>query len=104
MLASYGATTSLAHLAAAPVMLLLGFTWIAIHAVFIVTAARLLRAPMALVATASQANVGGPASTPVLAEVYVPGLAPVGLLLAVFGNIIGSGLGFVCAWLCRMAA
>jgi uncharacterized membrane protein len=39
----------------------------------------------------------------VLAEVYLPGLAPVGLLLAVFGNLIGTYLGLVCSSLCELA-
>ncbi|MCY2925325.1 MAG: DUF819 family protein [Planctomycetota bacterium] len=102
VLASIGATTTLAHLAAAPVLLAAGVVWILIHAVFILAAARIFRAPMSLLAAASQANVGGPASTPVLAEIYLPGLAPVGLLLAVLGNILGTYLGFVCASLCEM--
>jgi uncharacterized membrane protein len=55
-------------------------------------------------AAASQANVGGVASTPVLADIYQPGLAPVGLLLAVFGNIIGTYLGLVCSGLCHLVA
>ncbi|MEI7834800.1 MAG: DUF819 family protein [Planctomycetota bacterium] len=102
VLASIGATTTLTHLASAPVLLGAGVVWILIHAMFILAAARLLRAPMSLLAAASQANVGGPASTPVLAEIYLPGLAPVGLLLAVLGNILGTYLGFVCASLCEM--
>jgi len=50
---------------------------------------RLLRAPLALIASASQANIGGVAS------------APVALLLAVLGNILGTYLGLCCAALCR---
>jgi uncharacterized membrane protein len=102
VLASIGATTTLAHLAAAPVLLVAGFTWLLIHAAFIIGAARLLKVPMSLTAAASQANIGGPASAPVLAEVYLPGLAPVGLLLAVFGNLIGTYLGLVCSSLCKL--
>ena len=78
-----------------------GFTWLVIHALFIVGASRVLKVPMSLMATASQANIGGPASAPVLAEAYVPGLAPVGLLLAVLGNIMGTYLGLLCASLCQ---
>jgi uncharacterized membrane protein len=54
------------------------------------------------VAAASQANIGGVASAPVVAEVYHPGLASVGLLLAILGNIVGTWLGILCAQLCRM--
>jgi uncharacterized membrane protein len=104
VLASIGATTNLAALASAPVLIAAGFVWMTIHGLFILASARALRVPMSLMAAASQANVGGAASTPVLADIYRPGLAPVGLLLAVLGNIIGTYLGIVCSVLCRMAA
>jgi uncharacterized membrane protein len=61
-----------------------------------------VKAPLFLVAAASQANVGGVASAPVVAEVYQPGLASVGLLLAILGNIFGTYFGIICAQLCRM--
>lgn len=104
VLASIGATTNLAALASAPVLIAAGFLWMVIHALFIVVSARVLRAPLSLMAAASQANIGGAASAPVLADIYRPGLAPVGLLLAVLGSIIGTYLGIVCSVLCRMAA
>jgi len=75
---------------------------VAVHAVVLLAGARLLRAPLFLVAAASQANIGGVASAPLVAEVYHPGLASVGLLLAILGNIVGTWLGIVCAQLCRM--
>jgi uncharacterized membrane protein len=103
VLASIGATANLANLAAAPVLLLAGITWIIIHGVFLVIGARLLRSPMALVAAASQACVGGTASAPAVAERYQPQLAPVGLLLAVLGNIIGTFLGLCTSHLCHLA-
>jgi len=101
VLASIGAKTSLTHLASAPLLIVAGFIWIAIHGVFILAAGRLLRAPMSLMAAASQANIGGTASAPVVAVVYQMGLAPVGLLLAVLGNIIGTYAGFLCSHLCH---
>jgi len=104
VLASIGAKTSLGHLGRAPMMIVAGFVWVVIHAGFLLAAARLLRAPMALAATASQANIGGTASAPVVAEVYQSGLAAVGLLLAVLGNILGTYLGLLCAALCRLVA
>jgi uncharacterized membrane protein len=104
VLAAIGARANLSHLKAAPLLLAAGFVWVAIHAACIILAGRLLRAPMALIATASQANIGGVASTPVVAEAYRRGLAPVGLLLAVFGNIIGTYLGFLCGTLCRIVS
>ena len=75
---------------------------VAVHVAFSLVGARLLRAPLFLVATASQANIGGVASAPVVAEVYHPGLASVGLLLAILGNIVGTWLGILCGHVCRM--
>ena len=62
---------------------------------------RLIKAPMFLVAVASQANIGGVASAPIVAEVYQPGLASIGLLLAVLGGIIGTYLGILTGYLCH---
>ena len=103
VLASIGATANLATLAAAPVLLLAGITWIIIHGIFLIIGARLLRSPMALAAAASQACVGGTASAPAVAGIYQPQLAPVGLLLAVLGNILGTFLGLCTSHLCHLA-
>jgi uncharacterized membrane protein len=101
VLASIGAKTNLSHIRSVPILLAAGATWIVIHAIFLLIAARLLRAPLALAAAASQACVGGPASAPVVAGIYRPELAPVGLLLAVLGNILGTFLGLSAARLCQ---
>jgi uncharacterized membrane protein len=101
VLASIGAKTNLSHIRSVPILLAAGTTWIIIHAAFLLVAARLLRAPLALAASASQACVGGPASAPVVAGIYRPELAPVGLLLAVLGNILGTFLGLCAARLCQ---
>jgi uncharacterized membrane protein len=100
VLASIGAKTSLAHIRAVPILLAAGITWIAIHALVLLAAARLLKAPMVLAAAASQASIGGPASAPVVAAIYHPELASVGLLLAVLGNILGTFLGLLVSRMC----
>jgi uncharacterized membrane protein len=89
VLTSIGARASLAGIFSAPILIVAGFVWILIHAIFLLIASRLTRTPLCLVAAASQANIGGPASAPVVAAIYEPALAPVGLLLGVFGNVIG---------------
>jgi len=104
VLASIGAKTNLLGLGAAPMLLAAGATWVLIHAAFTVAAGRLVRAPMSLLAAASQANIGGVASAPVVAGVYQQGLAPVGLLMAILGNIIGTYLGLLCTGLCRLVS
>jgi uncharacterized membrane protein len=58
-----------------------------------VLAARLLRLDLALCGIASLANVGGVASAPLLAAAHAPGLAPVGVLLALLGYFLGTAAG-----------
>lgn len=102
VLTAIGAKASVADVGSALVLIGAGILIVAVHAVFLLIGARLLKAPMFLVAAASQANVGGVASAPVVAEVYHPGLASVGLLLAILGNIVGTWLGILSAQLCRL--
>lgn len=102
VLTAIGAKASIANIGSALVLIAAGLVIVAVHAVVLLAGARMLRAPMFLVAAASQANIGGVASAPVVAEVYQPGLASVGLLLAILGNIVGTWLGILCAQLCRM--
>jgi uncharacterized membrane protein len=102
VLTAIGAKASVASIGSAMVLIAAGLVIVAVHAVVLLVGARIMRAPMFLVAAASQANIGGVASAPVVAEVYHPGLASVGLLLAILGNIVGTWLGILCAQLCRM--
>lgn len=102
VLTAIGAKASVTDIRSALVLIAAGLVIIAVHAAFLLLGARLLRAPMFLVAAASQANIGGVASAPVVAEVYHPGLASVGLLLAILGNIVGTWLGIACGQLCRL--
>lgn len=104
VLASIGARASFKDITSAPVLIIAGFLWILIHATVLFFTSRITKSPMFLIATASQANVGGPASAPVVAAVYQPSLAPVGLLMAVLGNIIGTYCGIICAQLCRLVS
>ena len=102
VLTAIGAKASVASIGSAMVLIAAGLLIVAVHAAVLLIGARLLKAPMFLVAAASQANIGGVASAPLVAEVYHPGLASVGLLLAILGNIVGTWLGILCAQLCRM--
>ena len=97
-----GAKASVASIGSAMVLIAAGLVIVAVHAAVLLVGARIMRAPMFLVAAASQANIGGVASAPLVAEVYHPGLASVGLLLAILGNIVGTWLGILSAQLCRM--
>ncbi len=101
VLTSIGAKANLANLETSLILILAGFCIVLVHAAFMLAGARILRAPLYLVAIASQANIGGIASAPMVAAVYQPSLAPVGLLLAVLGNIIGTYLGIITGQLCQ---
>ncbi len=100
LLASIGAKANLTDIFTAPVFLLAGAVWILIHASVLYTVGRLIKAPMFLIATSSQANIGGVVSAPIVASIYQPSLAPVGLLLGLLGNITGSVAALMTAQLC----
>ncbi|MBZ0165286.1 MAG: DUF819 family protein [Candidatus Omnitrophica bacterium] len=102
VLTSIGARASLQDAGSSLVLIGAGFLIVFIHAVILLVVARLVRAPLFLAAAASQANLGGVASAPIVAEVYHPGLASVGLLMAVFGGILGTYLGIITGQICRL--
>ncbi|MBT8487689.1 MAG: DUF819 family protein [Gemmatimonadetes bacterium] len=104
LLAGIGAQADLRAVLQAPVYLAAGAVWIAIHVGILLLAARIVRAPLFFVATGSMANIGGAASAPVVAGVYHPAMAPVGLLMAVAGYILGIYGALVCAWLLSIVA
>ena len=99
LLAGIGAQADLRAVLDAPVYLLAGAVWIAIHLGILLIAARIVRAPFFFVATGSMANIGGAASAPVVAGVYHRAMAPIGLLMAVAGYILGIYAAIACAWL-----
>ena len=99
LLTAIGAKADLAAVLAAPAFLGAGVLWISIHVGILVLVARVIRAPLFFIATGSMANVGGAASAPVVAGVYHPAMAPVGLLMAVVGYVLGIYAALGAAWL-----
>ncbi len=99
LLAGIGAQADLRAVLQAPVYLLAGGVWIGVHVLILYLAARLVRAPLFFIATGSMSNIGGAASAPVVAGVYHPAMAPVGLLMAVVGYVFGIYGALICAWL-----
>jgi len=73
-----------------PSLFAIGMIWMFVHAVLLIIVAKLIRAPYFFLAVGSQANVGGAASAPIVASAFHPSLGTVGVLLAVFGYIIGT--------------
>jgi len=104
VLASIGARADMRAVLDAPVFAAAGVVWILIHALFLIAAVRLLRAPVFFFATGSMANIGGTSTGPITASVYQSALAPVGLLMAVLGMLIGTYAGLLSAQLCAWVA
>ncbi len=99
LVASIGAHADFARVAEVPALVAIGAVWMAFHATIILVVRRWLRAPIFFAAIASQANVGGAASAPIVASAFHPSLATVGVLLAVAGYVLGTYAGILCALL-----
>jgi uncharacterized membrane protein len=99
LLGAIGAQADLRAVAQTPLYIAAGVVWILVHIAVMFAAARIVRAPLFFIATGSMANIGGAASAPVVAGVYHPAMAPVGLLMAVAGYILGIYGGLACAWM-----
>lgn len=87
-----------------PGLFLVGFIWIAIHAILLIVVAKLIKAPFFFFAVGSQANVGGAASASIMAGAFHPALTSVGVLLAILGYGIGTYAAYICALLMQMVA
>ncbi len=85
-------------------LFIVGLIWMAIHVALLVFVAKLIRAPYFFLAVGSKANVGGAASAPVVAAAFSPSLAPVGVILAVFGYALGTFGAMLCTILMQMAS
>ena len=86
----------------APSFFFIGLIWILIHVALLSLVAKLIKAPLFFVAVGSQANVGGAASAPIVASAFHPSLAPVGVLLAVFGYALGTYGAYATAEIMRL--
>jgi len=87
-----------------PGLMVIGIVWMTIHAVLLIVVAKIIRAPYFFLAVGSQANVGGAASAPIVAQAFHPSLASVGVLLAVFGYAIGTVGAIACTILMELAS
>ena len=87
-----------------PMLIVVGIVWMTIHALLLITVAKLIKAPFFFLAVGSQANVGGAASAPIVAAAFHPALATVGVLLAVLGYVIGTFGAILTAELMHMVA
>lgn len=85
-------------------IVVIGAIWMSLHAIILLLLRRWLRAPVFFLAVGSQANVGGAASAPIVAAAFHPALAPVGVLLAVGGYVLGTVCGLLTMVLLKLAA
>jgi uncharacterized membrane protein len=104
LIATVGMQMDIGAVVTSPVLFGIGFTWMAFHAVVMLTVARLIKAPTFFLAVGSQANIGGAASAPVVAAAFHPSLAPVGVLLAVLGYALGTYGGWLAGHLMRLVS
>ncbi len=80
------------------------YIWIFIHGFFILMAARLFKIDIHTAAISSAANIGGAASSPIVAAYHDERLVPVAILMALVGYAVGTYGAFLAAWLCSLVA
>ncbi len=102
MVATIGMRIDVTGIVSNPGLFLIGVIWILVHITVMLIVAKLIRAPFFFTAVGSQSCIGGPASAPVVASVFHPSLAPVGVLLAVLGYAVGTYGAYIAAILMRM--
>lgn len=104
LVASIGAHANFLKITQAPGLIAMGFIWMSVHIIILLAVGKLIRAPIFFVAVGSQANIGGAASAPIVASAFHPTLAPVGVLLAVAGYVLGTYAGLLCMALLKLVA
>ncbi|GGI72435.1 DUF819 domain-containing protein [Shewanella gelidii] len=104
LVATIGLHMDVTKIVETPVYFIVGIVWMIVHASLMLLVAKLIRAPLFYMAVGSQANVGGAASAPVVAAAFHPALAPVGVLLAVFGYAVGTYMAWLCGQILQVVA
>lgn len=104
LVATIGMKMDLTKIIEDPSLIAIGFVWMTFHAGLLILVAKLIKAPYFFLAVGSQANVGGAASAPVVAAAFHPSLASVGVLLAVFGYVVGTYGAILCTILMEIAS
>ncbi len=104
LVATIGMQMDLGKVLENPGLIAIGLVWISIHAGLLILVAKLIKAPFFFLAVGSQANIGGAASAPIVAAEFHPSLTSVGILLAVFGYVIGTGGAYLCAILMEITS
>jgi uncharacterized membrane protein len=104
LIASIGAHADFTQMKEAPILVAVGAVWMLFHVTIMILVAWLIRAPVFFLAVGSQANIGGAASAPIVASAFHPSLAPVGVLLAILGYVLGTYAGLLIMGMLRFVA
>lgn len=104
LVATIGMNMDILAIFSNPGYFFLGITWILFHVMLLAIVAKLIKAPYFFIAVGSTANVGGAASAPVIASEFHPSLAPVGVLMAVLGYVLGTYGAYLCGLMMQWAA
>ena len=100
--ARMGATAQLEGVAAQAVPFLIGaLIWIFIHGFFCLLGAAIFRTDIHTAAIASAANIGGAATSTIVASYHKQSLVPAAILMALIGYAIGNYTGYVTALICH---
>ena len=104
LVATIGMNMDILAIFSNPGYFFLGITWILFHVLLLAIVAKLIKAPYFFIAVGSTANVGGAASAPVIASEFHPSLAPVGVLMAVLGYVLGTYGAYLCGLMMQIVA
>lgn len=102
LVATIGLHMDITQIIEAPKYIVIGLIWMVVHVLLLFIVGRIIKAPVFYLAVGSKANIGGAASAPVIASAFHPSLAPVGVLLAVFGYALGTYMAWLCGQLLRI--
>lgn len=83
-------------------LIAVGLFWMLLHILIIFIVAKIIKAPIFYLCVGSNANTGGASSAPIVATAFHPSLAPVGVLLGIFGYILGTVGGYIFSVLIRV--
>ena len=96
-------TATVTDLISAPMWVVYGALILVIHTVLMYLLSKAFKWDLCMVSTASLANIGGSASAPIVATVYDPNFAGIGVLMGVLGaaigNFCGLGMGALLNWM-----
>ncbi|MFZ1703885.1 MAG: DUF819 family protein [Saprospiraceae bacterium] len=104
LVATIGMKMDLKSIVENPGLILVGLIWMTVHATLLIIVAKWIKAPYFFLAVGSQANIGGAASAPIVANEFHPSLASVGVLLAIFGYVVGTFGAIICAMMMSSVA